>query len=169
MAGVCQTGRRVIHSRTVTLRGTGVSPVSPIMDISQSIHEILSRDDVVADLFYDIFLDRYPEVRKYFVGVDIRQQAVVLTMMLSVIEDYYRHAYPATTRYLRLLGQRHKAREIPRELYPKFSQCLLETLQRFHGKNWNPRLAEQWQDGIAATSRVLLEGYEPATATDSVI
>lgn len=30
------------------------------MNISQSIREILSRDEVVADLFYDIFLDRHP-------------------------------------------------------------------------------------------------------------
>ena len=38
------------------------------MDISQSIREILNRDEVVADLFYDIFLDRHPEVRRFFVG-----------------------------------------------------------------------------------------------------
>jgi hypothetical protein len=68
------------------------------MNISQSIHEILNRDEVVADLFYDIFLDRHPEVRPYFVGVDLKQQAIVLTMMLSVIADYYLHTYPATAR-----------------------------------------------------------------------
>lgn len=130
------------------------------MNISQSIHEILNRDEVVADLFYDIFLDHHAEVRPFFVDVDIRQQAVVLTMMLSVIEDFYRHSYPATARYLRLVGQRHKARGIPKELYPIFSQCLLETLKRFHGQKWNPQLSDEWQSGIDKASKVLLEGYQ---------
>jgi hemoglobin-like flavoprotein len=130
------------------------------MNISESIHEILNREEVVADLFYDIFLDRHAEVRRFFVGVDIRQQAVVLTMTLSLIEDFYRHSYPATARYLRLIGQRHKARGIPRELYPIFSQCLMETLERFHGQNWNAPLSDAWQRGIDKASNVLLEGYQ---------
>jgi hemoglobin-like flavoprotein len=129
------------------------------MNISESIHDILNREEVLADLFYDIFLDRHPDVRPFFIGVDIRQQAVVLTMMLSVIEDFYRHSYPATARYLRLLGQRHKARGIPQELFPIFGQCLLETIRQFHGQKWNAQLSEEWQMGIDKTSKVLLEGY----------
>ena len=131
------------------------------MDISQSIREILNRDEVVADLFYDIFLDRHPEVRRFFVGVDIRQQAVVLTMMLSIIEDFYRHSYPATARYLRLVGQKHKARGIPQEMYLIFSQCLLETLARFHGQDWNESLSDEWQHGIDKAAKVMLDSYHP--------
>jgi hemoglobin-like flavoprotein len=130
------------------------------MNISESIRDILNRDEVVADLFYDIFLDRHPEVRPFFVGVDIRQQAIVLTMMLSVIEDFYRHSYPTTARYLRLLGQRHKARGIPKELYPIFTQCLLETLRQFHGQKWNAQLSNDWRSGIEKASNVLLNGYQ---------
>lgn len=130
------------------------------MNISQSIHEILNRDAVVADLFYDIFLDRHPEVRQFFVGVNLGEQAIVLTMMLSVIEDFYRHSYPTTARYLRLVGQKHKARGIPKDLFPIFSQCLRETLERFHGQDWNAQLSEEWQNGIDKASEVLLEGYE---------
>ena len=130
------------------------------MNISESIHEILNRDEIVADLFYDVFLDRHPEVRRFFVGVDIRQQAIVLTMMLSIIEDFYHHSYPATGRYLRLVGQRHKARGIPKELYLIFCQCLLETLERFHGQNWNAQLSDEWQRAFDKASQVLLEGYQ---------
>lgn len=129
------------------------------MDIAQSTRLLLNRDDVAADLFYDIFLDRYPEVRQFFVGVDLKQQAIVLTMMLSLIEDFYRNSYPTTARYLRLLGHKHQVLGIPRELYPKFQHCLLETLQRFHGPDWNSRLAEQWRAGLEAVSREMLAGY----------
>ena len=129
------------------------------MNIGESIHDVLSRDEVVADLFYDIFLDRHPEVRPYFVGVELHQQAIVLTMMLSMIEDFHRHAYPATARYLRLVGQRHKERGIPQDLYAIFSQCLLETLQRFHGQNWSEQLSDEWRKGINKASQAMLEGY----------
>ena len=129
------------------------------MKISQSIHEIMNRDDVVADLFYDIFLDRHPDVQQYFVGVDLKQQAILLTMMLSVIEEYYTHSYPTTARYLRIVGQKHKALGIPSALFPSFGQCLLETLQRFHGTEWDDELNAEWVDGIEKASRVLLEGY----------
>jgi len=37
------------------------------MVIDESLKKILSRDEIVADLFYEIFLDRYPEVRDFFV------------------------------------------------------------------------------------------------------
>ena len=130
------------------------------MNINESIHDILNRDEIVADLFYDVFLDRHPEVRRFFVGVDIRQQAIVLTMMLSIIEDFYHHSYPATARYLRLVGQRHKARAIPKEMYLIFCQCLLETLERFHGQNWSAQLSDEWERAFDKASQVLLEGYQ---------
>ena len=137
------------------------------MNISQSIHEIFSREEVLADLFYDIFLDRHPEVQKYFVGVDLKQQAVVLTMMLSVIAEYSQHAYPAATRYLLVLGRKHQQLGIPVDLMPNFGRCLLETLERFHGRDWNAELRTAWQRAIALASQVLASGYEPEPVSSS--
>jgi hemoglobin-like flavoprotein len=85
---------------------------------------------------------------------------LLLTMMLSMIEDFHRHAYPTTARYLRLLGQRHKARGVPQNLYPIFSQCLLETLKRFHGQNWSDQLGDAWRTAINEASQAMLEGYQ---------
>ena len=36
------------------------------MDISESVQQIHSREEIVTDLFYDIFLDRHPEVQAVF-------------------------------------------------------------------------------------------------------
>jgi len=129
------------------------------MNISESVHDLLSRTEIVADLFYDIFLDRYPEVQQYFVGVDLKQQALVLTMVLSIVEEYYRHGYPATARYLALVGRKHMARRIPSNLYPKFADCLVETLQRFHGANWSADLEHQWREALDRAIKAMLEGY----------
>jgi hypothetical protein len=39
------------------------------MDIKESVHQILGNQELLVDLFYCLFLDRYPEVRRHFQGV----------------------------------------------------------------------------------------------------
>lgn len=134
------------------------------MDISESIQQILTREEIVTDLFYDIFLDRHPEVRDYFVGVRLDHQAAVLRMSLLLVEHYYRQATPGLHQYLKILGQRHAEWQIPTELYPSFRDCLLETLRRFHGADWTDRLQEQWHAAINAATQAMLQGYAPPVA-----
>jgi hemoglobin-like flavoprotein len=129
------------------------------VDISQSILRILNREDIVTDLFYDIFLDRHPEVQQYFVGVNLNHQAAVLRMSLLLIERHYVHETPASRQYLEVLGHRHQQRRIPLELYGPFRECLLETLQRFFGREWIDPLPRQWAEAIDAATRTMHNGY----------
>jgi hemoglobin-like flavoprotein len=134
------------------------------MDIAESIQQIHSREEIVTDLFYDIFLDRHPEVRRYFVGVNLGHQATVLRMMLLLIAQHFRQPTPAINQYLKVVGHRHGQRKIAAELYPPFRDCLLETLSRFHGNDWSPALQAQWHAAIDSASGVMLQGYvEPGT------
>lgn len=130
------------------------------MDIGDSIRSILQRQNVVTDLFYTIFLDRYPDVRTYFEGVDLRQQSVLLNMALVMTEQYYQHRYPATEQYLKLLGYRHAQRAIPQDLFPRWRDCLLETLKRFHGAEWSGALEQQWKAAVDVAVSVMHAGYE---------
>ena len=133
------------------------------MDIADSVQQILSREEIVTDLFYDIFLDRHPEVREFFVGVNLRHQAAVLRMVLLVIEHHYLQPTPAVRDYLKVLGHRHALRRIPPDAYPSFRDCLLETLARFHGRDWSDDLRGHWQEAIDAAAAAMLKGYsEPA-------
>ncbi|MFN4260277.1 MAG: globin domain-containing protein [Gemmataceae bacterium] len=129
------------------------------MNIKQSIHRILEQENTLADLFYLVFLDKYPEVRRFFERVDMRRQAQVLTMVLLVLETHSTHGYPATTRYLRQLGTDHQRWGIKPELYPHFRDALLETLRRFHGSNWTPEVAGEWELAIDRAIATMLEGY----------
>ena len=135
------------------------------MDIKQSIHELLAQKDIVIRLFYDRFLVQCPEVSEYFAGIDLDQQAIALTMAMVMVEDYFSHAYPATRHYLRVLGHRHHLRRIPAELYPKFCDCLLKTLQEFHGDDWGVELSTQWYNALEIASRTMLEGYRKPLRT----
>lgn len=135
------------------------------MDIGESVRRVLNREEIVADLFYEIFLDRFPEIQTYFIDVDLSHQAVLLTMALQMIEIHHRHNYPATRKYLHVLGHRHHRMGIPGDAYPKFRECLLVTLQRFHGNDWSETLENQWHTAITQAAQVMLEGYDRATCT----
>jgi hemoglobin-like flavoprotein len=132
---------------------------SATMNIHESLHHVLHRDEILADLFYDVFLDRYPEVREFFEGVDLQRQALLLTMALVVVVNHYTNAYPATELYLKYLGTQHHRRGIPVESYASFREALLETLERFHGDDWSPELAGNWRAAIDLAATTMHDGY----------
>src|SRR5262245_40458778 len=121
------------------------------MDIHESMHRILQQRNTFADLFYLVFLESYPDVRKPFEGIDLKHQGVLLTMALMVMELHYSGSYPATEMYLMYIGTKHHDRGIPPELFPHFHNALMAALERFHSTDWNPQLAGQWHDAIDRT------------------
>jgi hemoglobin-like flavoprotein len=130
------------------------------MAIEHSIQRLLAEKSTVVRLFYDRFLAEHADVRDYFAEVDLEQQAVVLTMALVMVENYFSHAYPATRHYLKVLGHRHHLQQIPPNLYPKFCECLLKTLAEFHGNDWDTELSTEWRDALEIASKAMLDGYK---------
>jgi hemoglobin-like flavoprotein len=129
------------------------------MDIQESLHRILEEKQNVAGLFYPLFLDRHPEARPYFKGVDLQYQAALLRVALIMIERHATHCYRATEMYLQYLGSKHHARGIPEEMFPPFRDALLAALEQFHGPEWGPALALQWRLAIDRAAEVMLQGY----------
>jgi hemoglobin-like flavoprotein len=132
------------------------------MDIQESLARILERKQPVVDMFYIVFLDTYPEVRQFFARVNLKRQAVLLTAALQLSVQYYLKSFPAIAAYLKILGEKHQDWGIAAEHYPKFRAAMLDTLCRFHGDDWTPQLAEQWNDAIELASNKMLDGYTPA-------
>ncbi len=133
------------------------------MDIHQSIDWLLESDEIVGQVFYRIFFERYPEVQRYFEGVRIERQAVVLSIALLLVEQYETYRYPGIARYLRHLGEKHQLRGIPRELYSRFREAMLEALQQHHESHWSEQLAQQWRVALDRAIAVMLEAYgEPS-------
>ena len=132
------------------------------MQIEESLQRILSQKELVIERFYQRFLERNTDVRKHFAAVNMKQQSVMLTMALMTVEGYFRYSYPAIEHYLKVLGHRHHEMGVKPELYPKFRDCLLETLAEFHGGGWDEALSDQWREAIDKATHTMLEGYERA-------
>lgn len=120
----------------------------------------------MTDLFYIKYLDRYPDVRKYFEGIELEHQAVVLKMALTTIQQYYEHHYPAAEQYLKVLGYRHRMQQVPKHLYPDWCDSMLDTLEQFHGSDWNEALEAEWRAAIKLATDVMHRAYDEAALHD---
>ena len=130
------------------------------MNVHDSMERIMQSQDGFGEAFYEVFFRRCPEAQPYFKDSDMKRQALVLTMAVSLIEQYDSRGYPATGKYLQHLGAQHHGRSIPRELYPVWRDAMLETLGRFIGDDWTEELSAQWSEAIDRCSRVMFQGYE---------
>lgn len=130
------------------------------MDIHQSLHQILQAKDRLAQLFYEHFLEKHPELRPFFAKVDFKRQQILLTTSLMVIERYYAHPTPAVEQYLQYLGTKHNEFRIPVESYAKWTESMLTTMQKFHGDDWSPELEKQWRSAIDQACDLMFAGYE---------
>lgn len=133
------------------------------MDIHQSLKAILESEPVFGERFYATFFTRCPKAKEHFSGIDMRRQALLLTMALTLIEQHATHGYPAVVQYLRHLGNRHKERDVPRDMYAEWRDCMLVALSEFHGDDWNATLSRQWSDAIDGVSEAMLGGYTEHT------
>lgn len=129
------------------------------MDIAESGQAILNGNGTISRLFYEKYLDRYPEVGRFFLQTDMSQQAVMLRMALTMVEQYYRSRYKAMEDYLRIVGFRHKRRDIPPGLYADWRDCMLDALEDFHGSDWSDSLEQQWNEAVDLAVDRMLEGY----------
>ena len=129
------------------------------MTLAESLSRVLSASDLLGEAFYHRFFEQVPEAQRFFEGTDMRRQAMLVTMALTVIQQHYDQRYPVTRAYLDYLGSRHSARGIPIYLYPQWRDTMLETLASFHGTDWNEELSNQWRSAIDLTTNEMMAGY----------
>jgi hemoglobin-like flavoprotein len=130
------------------------------MNIQDSLQQILASKKLFGQQFYDLFFTKCPEVKKFFEGVNIDRQAVLLTMALVVIEKQFSSPFAAAEEYLKYLGSKHHNWKIPKTLYADWTEAMLATLAQFHGDDWDEALEQQWQEAIAQVLELMFQGYE---------
>jgi hemoglobin-like flavoprotein len=129
------------------------------VDIRESAEKICEDGTRLTDRFYEVFLARCPEAVEFFKGSDMDTQSVMLTMALGAVREHpkIKNGFKA---YLRVLGTKHKRRDIPRELYGQFLDALLVTLEEIHGSDWDENLAGQWRAAFADVQKLMFQGYD---------
>ena len=90
------------------------------MDLTESIHRIQQSEVVFGKQFYQHLLEKHPEARRYFEGIDMHRQAIIFTMQLAVVGAYHQRRTATAEQYLQVLGTQHKERGVPRAMYGAF-------------------------------------------------
>ena len=130
------------------------------MNIRNSLELILgSAHPRFSDRFYENFFHQFPEVHRYFEGVDLRRQGILFTMAVQIIIDHHLRPHLAMKNYLRVLGNRHHQLGIEVSDYGKFESALLTSLQDFHGEQWEEALADEWRTADEQALPYLIEGH----------
>ena len=129
------------------------------MQLAESLSRVLSAPQLLGEKFYRHLFEQVPEVERFFEGIDMHRQAMLVTMALAVIQQHYDQRYPVTQLFLQYLGSGHSARGIPFDLYPKWRDAMLGTLAGFHGPDWNEELSGQWRNAIDLAINEMQSGY----------
>jgi hemoglobin-like flavoprotein len=133
-----------------------------MLQLQESLHKILaSRSPSIGDLFYPRFFATCPTALQFFADTEMPMQSLILTNGLQVVVAIGMHGYPAAESYLKIIGRRHYIRKIPAELYAPWRDCMLATLEEFHGTEWNDELSMQWRTAIDTATQAMLDGYVP--------
>ena len=140
------------------VRGSALE--ASVMDIQESLGQILASKDEFGKLFYDEFLGKHPELRRYFESVDLKRQSVQLTTAMMIIERYCAAPTPAVELYLQYLGTKHHDLGIARDEYPKWVATMCDVLKQFHGDQWDSQLESLWREAFERTIGLMFQGYE---------
>jgi hemoglobin-like flavoprotein len=130
------------------------------MQLDNSLQRVLADKNLVIRRFYERFLSEQPEAKELFANVDMKQQALMLTMALIVVEAHSRNSYPAVEHYLHVLGDRHREAGVPRDMFVPFRDCLVETIRSCHADEWDEDLANEWRAELDRATQTMFEGYD---------
>jgi hemoglobin-like flavoprotein len=125
--------------------------------LEASFDLVAPRGEEFVDLFYTKLLDRAPELRPLFDGVDVQQQRAMVLATLVLLRKSFRDPESMAPK-LRALGERHVSYGTTAEMYPLAGEVFLEALAEIAGPAWNARIGRAWTDAWALLSGLMLEG-----------
>jgi hemoglobin-like flavoprotein len=131
--------------------------------LRDSFSRIAPRKEEFAASFYQALLEKYPHLRQFFVGVDLKRQQTSLIATLQAMLSESERGEALRTMF-RKIGQKHAARQIGAACYPAFGQTLLETLA-LYDPQWTEDLRQDWATALEQSVRLMMESYHPDATT----
>nr|WP_042365326.1 globin domain-containing protein [Streptacidiphilus neutrinimicus] len=112
--------------------------------------------------FYAILFQQHPEVRQLFpANMDVQRDRLLrgLLRVVDLVDD------PASLIYFcSRLGRDHRKFGALNGHYPAVGAALLDSLARFAGDAWTPRLADVWARAYGLVSEVMIRAAEEDAA-----
>lgn len=111
--------------------------------IQYSFKTLTSKSKSVGEKFYKILFEKNPDISKLFKG-DMKEQAGALMRMVKTVVEGLNHPeiiIPA----IQDLGRRHNEYGVKPEQYKIFGECLISTIEKEMGTDFNNATKKAWQ------------------------
>jgi hemoglobin-like flavoprotein len=128
-----------------------------------SFELVVERSPLVVRRFYEIFFERYPQVRPMFRSTPeglLRQEKMLTDALVAVIDHVEDASWLRTT--LLSLGAKHEGYGVTDAMYGWVGECLLAALQEAAGDAWSPAIAQAWTEAFGAIAGLMCEGAKNA-------
>ena len=133
--------------------------------LRSSFDLVIERSPQVTKRFYEIFFERYPQVRPMFGGgpAALERQQRMLTDALVAVLDHVDDA-PWLEQTLVALGRKHVDYGVRDEMYNWVGESLLAALSEAAGDEWTAEVQSAWVAAFGAISSLMLKGAADARA-----
>jgi len=135
-------------------------PPSAISRIQQSFHRVASQGEQMAFKFYNLLLERNPELRPFFSSNNLSQQPA---KFLNGLHNLIQHLdHPQKLRDILVqLGEQHQGYGVEIQHYPPVVDTLLHVLNEFDGKGLDGTTYEAWANFLGLIRAIMLEKHTP--------
>lgn len=128
-----------------------------------SFEMLAARESQITRRFYEIFFERYPQVRPMFSRKTPEKQQQMLAEALVAVLDHLEDA-SWLEENLKAMGRTHGDYEVTPEMYGWVGECLLATFAEVAGEDWNAELEGAWTAAYGAVSSLMIAGATAAAA-----
>ncbi len=125
--------------------------------LRESFALVVEREPALAQRFYEVLFERYPQARGLFGRKTLREQEQKLhDMLVAIVAHLDDSAWLVTE--LRALGAQHQGYGVTPEMYDWVGTALLETLSQAAGGEWSPEHGAAWGDAYSAIAGMMVDG-----------
>ncbi|MBM4361083.1 MAG: flavohemoprotein [Deltaproteobacteria bacterium] len=129
--------------------------------LRSSFELVVERNPKLTERFYEIFFQRYPQVKPLFGRRSQPEQAKMLAEALAGVLDHLDDA-PWLTSTLGGMGVKHVGYGVTSEMYGWVGECLLAAIAEAAGPAWNKELEQAWTDAYGAVAGLMQSGARGA-------
>lgn len=126
--------------------------------LRSSFDLVIERQPQLTSRFYEIFFERYPQVRPMFSRSGPAQAEMLQRALVAVIEHVEDASWLQET--LGAMGKKHVDYGVTFEMYDWVVSCLLAAMAEAAGDDWSPSVQGAWNGALAAVSGLMKAGAE---------
>jgi hemoglobin-like flavoprotein len=130
--------------------------------LRSSFSLVVERNPEITIRFYEIFFERYPQVKPLFGQRNASQtQAKMLTEALAAVVEHLEDS-PWLAQQLGALGAKHVSYGVTDEMYAWVGDSLLAAMAEVAGADWTPKIEDAWKDAYGAIASLAIAGAQRA-------